>query len=148
MRTHLKVPGKWLEACGHGNVDRVFSVLQIEEGKVNGNPVTFAQVDRDGTPWMVHVEMRGAEFVSAPDITWLATPPAPLSASEQSVIDRCRMLQRLAAFATGHGHAVEIDYMNDCIRVGIQWINSTQGTRGTEWTSVSDLASLRDLLGY
>lgn len=91
----------------------------------------------------------------AADITWLATPPRALSPFEQSVVDseRARVqrkseLDRLARFATGHGHAVETDYTADCVRVGIQWINSRLGTRGTEWSAARNLSEMRDLLGY
>jgi hypothetical protein len=59
----LRVPGKWLAACGHGSDDRVFPVISVERGMLQGRPITFAKVDRDGWPWVVHVEVRGAQFV-------------------------------------------------------------------------------------
>jgi hypothetical protein len=57
-------------------------------------------------------------------------------------------LDRLAAFAASHSHDVETDYARDCIRVGIAWINSSQGTRGVEWPEARTLSELRDVLGY
>jgi hypothetical protein len=68
--------------------------------------------------------------------------------SERATAQRKAELDRLAAFAASHSHEVETDYANDCIRVGIQWINSSQGTRGVEWSAARNLAALRDLLGY
>lgn len=61
---------------------------------------------------------------------------------------RKAQLAQLAAFAASHGHAVETDYANDCIRVGIEWINSSQGTQGVEWSTARTLTELRDVLGY
>lgn len=59
-----------------------------------------------------------------------------------------RQLDRLALFAAQHSHAVKICYPQHCITVGVEWINSAQGTRGTEWHVARDLKSLRDVLGY
>lgn len=65
--SYLKVPGEWLKACGHGSQDRVFRVLRVDRGSLFGRQVTFATVDRDGKPWVIHVEVRGAEFVPPPN---------------------------------------------------------------------------------
>lgn len=72
-RTHLKVPGKWLEACGHGSTTRILPVVNVDEGYLFGRPATFVTVMRDGKSWIVHLEVRGAEFCPPPGIaqsTW------------------------------------------------------------------------------
>lgn len=61
--TYLKVPGSWLEACGQGREDRIFPVTNVERGIIGNRPLTFATVNRDGSPWVVHVEQRDAQLV-------------------------------------------------------------------------------------
>ena len=67
-----------------------------------------------------------------------------------TTIDESRkaFLSRLAAFAASHGHMTVTDYPEDCVRVGIDWINSSQGTRGVEWFVARNLPEMRDVLGY
>jgi hypothetical protein len=62
-KTYLRVPGQWLEACGHGTEDRVFPIIKIDQGIYGGRTLTFVTVNRDGAPWVVHKETRKAEYV-------------------------------------------------------------------------------------
>lgn len=64
--SYLKVPGKWLEACGLGSEDRIFPVVQIDRSVFpNGRPATFVTVYRGTRDWVIHKEWRKAEFVPA-----------------------------------------------------------------------------------
>lgn len=65
-QTHLKVPGQWLDACGYGNVDRTFPIINITKTVRDGRTFTFVTVNRDGVPWTVHKEVRKAEYVHLP----------------------------------------------------------------------------------
>jgi hypothetical protein len=58
---YLRVPGKWLNSCGYGTVDRVFVVKRTED---YGFGRIIAIVDRDGYEWTVCTWMRGATFVT------------------------------------------------------------------------------------
>ena len=64
----LKVPGKWLSACGKGNQDRIFEVLSVQNFTArDGSPLTVVQVDDDGHNWTVIAELRNAQFVESAD---------------------------------------------------------------------------------
>jgi hypothetical protein len=67
-RAFLRVPGKWLAACGYGDADRVLPVLKVD---VRSDWWTFATVDASSigglSRWVVHVPCRGATFQSAPE---------------------------------------------------------------------------------
>lgn len=84
----LKVPGKWLAACGLGTEDKTFPVLDIETKTLFGHQATFVKVNRDGSPWTVHMEARGAELIEdrMPMITeaYQAHAPGHSSATEST----------------------------------------------------------------
>lgn len=88
--------------------------------------------------------MSFSEFSKMFDTKLAAARRVAVAATEQ----RRNELDRLARFAAEHGHSIETDYAADCVRVGIEWINSSQGTRGTEWLTARNINELRDVLGY
>ena len=123
-REFLRVPGKWLDACGHGINDRVFPVISVLS---HSDWLTFATVNHEGRTWVVHVPCRNATFVST---------AAHFDA-----------LYRLQEFCMSHGMDAEVDTDEGAVFVDVV-STDTKGTRYAERVRVTTLGEARAVLGY
>jgi hypothetical protein len=117
----LKVPGKWLNACGMGDKDRVFRVLEVVETRI-GHMVT---VEREGRrPWIVHLEARGAEFVQSGEDGFKVVP---LTSDDEAILERVGHLQVFG----------QRDKMNRKLKDHSYWSDACDATAMSELVSTA-----------